>query len=200
MRFSFIAMVRLLINIRYSKKAKRLPEFLNKEEIIRLINVIENKKHKLIVKLIYSAGLRVGEVVKLKIRDFEFSYNYGWIRNGKGNKDRLFIIAKKLKNEIIDFIEKNKIGYDDYLFEGYKGHLTVRTVQVIVKEAAKRAKITKNVYPHMLRHSFATHLIQNNYTVTDVQPLLGHKNLETTMLYLHISPKFINIQSPFDSL
>ena len=203
LKFFFEEMLkkRLTINIKYSKTAKRLPEFLTKEEVVRLVNAIENKKHKLIVNLIYSAGLRVGESVNLKIRDFELDKNYGWVRQGKGNKDRLFIIAKKLKEGIKEFIEDNKLSYDDYLFKGYKGHLSIRAVQNIIKKVAIKSGINKNIHPHMLRHSFATHLIENGYDVASVQSLLGHSSIQTTMIYLHIaSPKLINIESPFDSL
>ena len=193
---------KLLVNIRYSKVPKALPTVLTKEETRALIGTIENPKHSLMVKLIYSAGLRVSELVHLKAKDLELDKNYGWVRRGKGNKDRLFIIAKNLKNELIGYIYDNNLGQESWLFSGQKqGCISAMTVQKIIKKAVKKAAIKKNVHPHTLRHSFATHLIENNYDVSSVQSLLGHNSPETTMVYIHTaSSKMIAVQSPLDSL
>ena len=128
--------------------------------------------------------------------------NYGWVRKGKCKKDRLFIIAEKLKKELIGYISKENISKNSWLFQGQKQHhISVMTVQKIIKKASKKAAINKNVHPHTLRHSFATHLIENGYDVASVQSLLGHNSSETTMVYLHMaSPNMINVKSPFDSL
>ena len=188
--------------VKYSKTSKRLPEVLTKEEVVKLIGAIANGKHQLMIKLIYSAGLRVSELVHLRVRDFEFDNNYGWVRSGKGNKDRLFVIAMKLKEELQNYIQKEGVILDSWLFQGNSGHhLSSRSIQEIVKKAAKKAKINKRVHPHTLRHSFSTHLIENGHDVTSVQSLLGHNSPETTMIYLHIaSPKMINVISPLDGL
>ena len=191
---------RMRLNIKYSKIPKRLPIVLTKDEIKRLIESIENQKHKLMIKLMYSAGLRVSELVNLKIEDLEIEKNYGWVREGKGRKDRLFIIAESIKIELTDYIKNNKIT--DWLFPGNKrNHLSQRTVAAIIKDATKKAKINKKVHTHTLRHSFATHLIENDYALTDVQNLLGHNSPETTMIYLHTASKnMIKVKSPLDSL
>lgn len=193
---------RTFYNIKYSKTPKSLPTVLGKEEVLALLDSIKNKKHSLAIKLMYSAGLRVSELVHLKINDFEFDKNFGWVRKGKGNKDRLFIIADKLNNELKDYIKENMLEPDSWIFQGYKfHHLSQKSIYMIVKKAAKKAKIIKRISPHTLRHSFSTHLIENGYTLTDVQSLLGHASPETTKIYLHIaSPKMIGIKSPFDSL
>lgn len=190
------------IKIKFSKKPKTAPFFLIKEEVKSLFDATENKKHRLMLELLYSAGLRVSELTKLKVSDFEFSKNYAWVRKGKGNKDRMFIIAERIKQQLVRFIEKNKLKYSDYLFRGSKHrHISSRTVQEIIKSSSKKAEITKNVHPHTLRHSFATHLIENGNDVSSVQSLLGHNSSQTTMIYVHMaSPKLINIKSPFDSL
>src|SRR3989338_3336565 len=188
------------LNIRYSKAPKGLPTVLTKDEVLRLINSIDNPKHKLMVSLMYSAGLRLSELVHLRARDLEFDNNYGWIRHGKGDKDRLFILPEKLKESILQLIQNKP--HDSYMFKGNKGnHISKESVYMIVKKAAKKAGIIKNVHPHTLRHSFATHLIENNYDVVSVQSLLGHSSPQTTMAYVHIaSPNMISIKSPFDSL
>jgi integrase/recombinase XerD len=189
-------------NIKYSKVPKKLPTFLTKEETVKLIDSIKNEKHKLMIQILYSAGLRVSELINLKIKDFEFSKNYGWVREGKGNKDRYFILAEKLNNKLQDFIKLNSLEYKDYLFKGNKRqHISKETIGAIIKNAAKLAKIEKNVHAHTLRHSFATHLIENGYSVNEVQSLLGHNSSETTMIYVHMAnPKMINVRSPLDSL
>ena len=192
---------RLTVNVSYSKVPKQLPEFLTKEEVVRLLRAIENGKHQLMIKLLYATGMRVSELVSLKVKDFEFDQNYGWVREGKCRKDRLFVVALKLKKDILKWMGKNKLAKEDWLFPGKEGHISVESIQRIVKMASRKAGIRKNVHPHTLRHSFATHLIQNGYAVTEVQPLLGHSKMETTMIYLHMaSPNLLAVKSPFDSL
>jgi len=193
---------RLMYKIKFSKVPKRLPTVLTKEEVKNLFNTIENKKHKLMIELMYSAGLRVSELTHLRVKDFEFSKNYGWVRKGKGSKDRLFIIAEKLNKELQEFIKNNNLNYDSYLFKGNKNrHISKESINIIIKKAAKKAKIEKNVHCHTLRHSFATHLIENGYSINDLQSLLGHNSSETTKMYIHMAnPKLINIRSPLDEL
>lgn len=191
---------RFFVKVHYSKTPKKLPEFLTKGEVWNLFGAITNTKHALMVKLMYSAGLRVSELLNLRVRDFQFDKNYGWVRQGKGGKDRLFIIAESLRGELINHIKSNSLCDDSSLFQGRnRNTLSQRTVQEIIKMAAKRAKIKKHIHPHTLRHSFATHLIENGYDVTTVQSLLGHRSAQTTMVYVHMaSPNLINVKSPID--
>lgn len=193
---------KLTVNVHFSKTPKRLPEFLTKEETIRFLNVIENFKHRLMIELMYGTGMRVSELVSLKVKDFCFDNNYGWIRQGKGRKDRLFILPLKLKERIQELIASQKLNSDSWLFPGQSGdHYSVSSIQAIVKNAKKKAGIEKNIHPHTLRHSFATHVIQNGYSLMELQPLMGHSKLETTMIYLHTaSPNMLNVRSPLDSL
>ncbi|OGM02206.1 hypothetical protein A3K72_00870 [Candidatus Woesearchaeota archaeon RBG_13_36_6] len=193
---------RFFVKLPYSKLPQRLPEVLTKEEVIKLFQSIENPKHSLMIKLMYSAGLRVSELVHLKVKDFQLDKGYGWVREGKGNKDRLFIIAEKLKNELIDYIKKENLVSNSWIFKGRNNtHISARTIQQITKQATKRAGLRKGVHPHTLRHSFATHLIEDGYDVASVQSLLGHRSAATTMIYVHMaSPRMISIKSPFDSL
>jgi len=122
------------------------------------------------------------------------------VRGGKGNKDRLFIIAVSLKNEIRKLMELK--GMDDWLFVSQRGKkYSLETLQKIIKKARKDAKIKKRISCHTLRHSFATHLIEDGYSVSEVQALLGHKSPETTFIYLHTaSPNMIKVKSPLDNL
>ena len=112
------------------------------------------------------------------------------------------VSSKKLKQELLHGIAKNKLNADDWLFLGYgRSHYSTSSIRTIIKKASKLAGIKKNVHPHTLRHSFATHLIENGYAVTEVQPLLGHNNIDTTMIYLHMaSPNLLKVESPYDSL
>ena len=197
LRFMMIEVLHksMYLKIRYSKTPVRVAEYLTKEEINRILNVIDNPKHKLLVSLMYGAGLRVREVTHLKVTDFSFEENIGWVRGGKGNKDRPFIVPQKIKNDLMNLCEK-KICW---LFPGRNGALTTRSVQEIVKQAGKKAKIKKHIHPHMFRHSFTTHLLESGIDVTSVQALLGHVRPETTLGYAHmVRPKMIAIKSPLD--
>lgn len=197
LRFMMIEVLHksMYLKIRYAKTPVRVAEYLTKEEVHRLLSVIENTKHKLLVSLMYGAGLRVGEVTHLTVTDFSFEENIGWVRGGKGNKDRPFIIPQKINKELQELCDKEKY----WLFPGNNGPLTTRSVQEIVKVAGKKAKIKKHVYPHMFRHSFTTHLLESGVDVTSVQSLLGHVRPETTLEYSHaIRPKMIAIKSPLD--
>jgi site-specific recombinase XerD len=193
---------RMWLNIKYSKAPKKLPVFLTREEVKKLIDSMKNEKHRLMIKLIYSSGIRVSELANLKVGDLELDKNYGFVRGGKGNKDRLFIIAKNIKRGILSHIEEGNLKKSDFLFVSLrKKKYDTGTIRLIIKDAAKKAGITKNVSPHVLRHSFATHLIEDGYSVADVQLLLGHKSPETTFIYLHAaSPNLIKIESPLDTL
>lgn len=200
--FEEIMLKRLTIKIGYSRLPKTMPIFLTKEEVMNLFDVVRNDKHKLMLELIYSSGLRVSELLNLKRRDFEFDRGFGWVRRGKGRKDRPFIIAKCLEKRLKEYMEKNCGSIDSPLFIGNNGTvLSPRTVREIVKRAAKKAGIQKEIHPHSLRHSFATHIIENGYDITTLQPLLGHNSAETTMMYIHmVDPKMINVVSPYDLL
>ncbi len=193
---------KLTVNVRYSKAPTRLPEFLTQEEIAAIFAAIDNHKHSLMIRLLYSSGMRVSELLNLKVKDLDSAFRHGWVRNGKGGKDRPFIIAAKLQHELKVWVEQNKLHYDGFVFWSYdRKQYDDSSVREILKRAAKKANIQKKVYPHMLRHSFATHLLEQGYAITDVQPLLGHSRLETTLVYTHLAaPKLLAVQSPYDAL
>lgn len=190
----------IFVKLPYAKVSQRLPEVLTKEEVKRLFSVIENTKHQLMIKLMYSAGLRVSELLHLKKQDLDFENNIGWVRHGKGNKDRLFILAKNVQEDLKQHINERTVV--SFLFSGRRqATLSTRTIQAIIKQAARKAGISKKIHPHTLRHSFATHLLENGYDLLTVQALLGHQSPETTMIYAHIvSPRLLSVKSPLDCL
>lgn len=184
-------------HIKVPKKDKHLPEVLTKEEVKKLIDSSETRKSKLILSLLYSSGLRVSEVVKLKPGDIDFGQNIGWAREGKGSKDRMFILSESLSKELGEY---NKKRDGTYLFSE-ENPLTTRNIQKIVKLARHKAQINKKVTPHTLRHSFATHLLEAGTDIRIIQTLLGHASLSTTQLYTHVSSEQLKkVKNPLDAL
>ncbi|MBS3080349.1 tyrosine-type recombinase/integrase [Candidatus Pacearchaeota archaeon] len=185
------------INVKRPKNQKKLPIVLTKEEVIKLFDAALTKKSRLILELLYSSGLRVSEIVKLKSSDIDFNENIGWVREGKGKKDRMFIISKKLSKRLQHFIKKNNL---DYLFSKNKP-LTTRNIQKIVQKACLKSGINKEAHPHTLRHSFATHLLDAGVDIRKIQFLLGHSSIATTQIYTHISQEQVkSIKNPLDDL
>jgi site-specific recombinase XerD len=203
-RFLFTQVLekRMWINIKYSKTHKKLPTVLTKEEVTKLIWNTPNHKHKMMIALMYSAGLRVSELINLKVKDLELKRGFGYVRNGKGGKDRIFVLSKRLTPILQQVITNNQLSNEDYLFKSSRGRkYSTRSLQKIIKNSSKKAGINKRVHPHTLRHSYATHLIDNKYAVTDVQAMLGHKSPETSLVYVHSSDtEFIKVKTPFDEL
>lgn len=193
---------RIWIDIKYSKTPKKLPEVLSKEEIKKLIDSIKNFKHQLMICFMYSSGLRVSELINMKVKDLNLEKNFGFVRNGKGGKDRLITLSNNLIPAISKLIFNESLEENNYLFQSNRGKkYSIRTIQKIVDKSAKLCEIKRKIHPHTLRHSFAMHLIENGYDVTNVQALLGHKSPETTLIYTHIaSPNLINTKSPLESL
>ncbi|MFW5982227.1 MAG: tyrosine-type recombinase/integrase [Halanaerobiaceae bacterium] len=183
------------------KKAKQLPIVLSKKEISRIIDAMDNYKYKIIFSLIYSAGLRVSEVVRLKIEYFDIDRKTLFIKAGKGNKDRYSVLSGKIYLSLKQYIEVYQP--EIWLFPGQnkENHLSERSVQKMFAKACKKARIKKDATVHTLRHSFATHLHEKGYSIRNIQILLGHKNINTTEIYTHVSKFDIgNIESPFDDL
>ena len=171
-------------DIKRPKNEKKIPIVLTRKEVYDLIKNSETNKNKLILQLLYSSGLRVSEIVKIKPIDLDFSENIGWVREGKGKKDRFIIISKKLSDKLEKFIKKNSDW--NYVFSKNKP-LTTRNIQKIVKKISKKAGIKKEVHPHTFRHSYATHLLEDGVDIRKIQVLLGHSSLTTTQIYAHVS-------------
>ena len=184
------------ITLKFAKRSKKLPIVLSREEIRNIIDAIRNPKHKLIISLAYGAGLRISEVVNLKVKDINLEELTIHLKNAKGKKDRITIFPEKIKNDLQSLIAGKNLN--DYLFESERGgKLTERTVQKVFENALRGAGIKKDATFHSLRHSFATHLLENGVDVRYVQELLGHANIRTTQVYTKVTnPKLKNIKSP----
>ncbi len=181
------------------KKEKKLPAVLTKDEVRNLIDSTDSLKSRLMVALLYSTGLRVSEIVNLKVDDIDFNANSGWVRKGKGSKDRLFIMSKQLSEELKEYLS-NRGQNNLYVFSKEKP-LTTRNIQKIIQGTRKRAGINKKITPHTLRHSFATHLLEQGTDIRIIQAILGHSSLSTTQVYTHISnEQFRKVKNPFDAL
>ena len=187
-----------IVNLKTPKIAKKLPVVLTKEEVKGLIEHAGSNKSSIILKMLYSSGIRVSELVSLKTTDLELDKRTAWVRKGKGSKDRLIILSDAVAKDLLKYLKEHPCGV---LFFGKKGALTTRNIQKIVQGAAKRAGINKKVTPHTLRHSFATHLLENGTDIRLIQELLGHSNLQTTQIYTHVSDgEKRKIKSPLDNL
>jgi len=186
--------------IKTPKVGERLPVYLNNNEIKLLIKTAVTFKSKLIVELLYSTGIRLAELLSLKVEDLDLDEKIGKVL-GKGNKERLIFLSEKLIKDILKYKKKYNIT-KGYLILGKDNNpMKSRNVQKIISNLAKKAGINKNVTPHKLRHSFATHLINSGEDIRTIQELLGHSKLQTTQIYTHLSTqKLKKVKNPLDSL
>lgn len=186
------------IDIKFAKTPSKLPIVLSRNEIQKILEVIKNEKHNLMIALAYSAGLRVSEIINLKIKDINLEELTIHLKGAKGNKDRITIFPEKLKEKIIEIIALR--DKKDFVFASERGgRLTERTAQKVFEKALNDAKIGKDATFHSLRHSFATHLLENGVDVRYVQELLGHANIRTTQIYTKVTnPMLKNIKSPLE--
>lgn len=184
--------------IKMPKKEKKLPEVLTKDEVKILLGKADNLKSHLIISLLYSSGLRVSELVNLKVDDLNLNEKIGWVRMGKGSKDRIFTISSSLAEKLKEYLGERK--ENKFIFSAAKP-LTTRNIQKIIKGTRIRAGINKKITPHTLRHSFATHLLEQGTDIRLIQSLLGHSSLTTTQVYTHISSEQLKkVRNPLDML
>jgi len=191
--------------IEVPKIGRKLPDTLSFEEISQIINSIDlsqanGERNRAILETIYSCGLRVSEIISLRISDLFFEE--GFIRVlGKGNKERFVPIHDEAKKYIITYINKIRIysaikkGFEDILFLNRRGKsLSRQMIFLIIKEATAKTNINKNISPHTLRHSFATHLLENGANLRAIQQMLGHESITTTEVYLHLDKTFLRTE------
>lgn len=183
------------------KKERKLPSVLSKEEVLKILNSVENEKHKTILVMIYSAGLRVGEAVNLKTEDIDSERMLVRVRQGKGKKDRYTLLSKIALKQLRRYYGLYKPK--NWLFPGGKSndHISERSVQKVFIRACTKSKIIKKATVHTLRHSFATHLLEGGTDLRYIQELLGHSSSKTTEIYTHVTNKNLrNIKSPLDNI
>jgi site-specific recombinase XerD len=185
-----------LTGIPLPKRKKQLPEVLSKEDVLRMTKSLTNPKHRLMVELLYSSGLRVSELISLKREDIDAERMLINVRQGKGGKDRVTILSEKVKKALLPYLCTGSFS-SHFLFEGRKGRYTVKSVQKVVEAAGKT--VGRKVTPHMLRHSFATHLLEQGTDIRFIQQLLGHSRLETTAIYTRVAKRdCLSVKSPLD--
>lgn len=185
------------INIKFSKRSKKLPIVLSRQEIQAMLDTLTNVKHRLMLGLAYGAGLRVSEVIDLRVQDVALDELTLHLKDAKGKKDRITLIPEKLRDELRQSLA-GKQGLDFVFSSERGGGLSERTAQKVFEQALNKAGINKPATFHSLRHSFATHLLENGTDVRYVQALLGHHNIRTTQLYTQVTnPQLKNIKSPF---
>ncbi|WP_457611196.1 tyrosine-type recombinase/integrase [Lutibacter sp.] len=186
------------IELKRPKKSKILPTVLSKEEIIDLLRYTKNLKHRAVLAMIYSAGLRISELLNLELRHIDIDRRQIIVKNSKGRRDRNIILAQSF----IPLMQNYLMSYEPkiYFVEGKPFQkYSAESIRSFLHKATKIAKITKRVTPHTLRHSYATHLLENGIDLRYIQELLGHAKPETTMIYTHVSKKdLLNIESPLD--
>lgn len=181
-------------------KEFKLPKVLTEKEVAKILKVIHNLKHRAMILLVYSAGLRAGELINLQIKDIDSENMRVFVRGGKGKKDRVTILSQKALDVLRQYFKKYRP--EEYLFEGQDGgRYTTSSLRKVFHSAIKDSGIKRQLSLHSLRHSFATHLLESGVDLRYVQELLGHNSSQTTEIYTHITHKgWEKIQSPLDKM
>jgi len=180
------------------RRSSYLPTVLSKQEVLAILRYTKNLKHRAIIAMIYSAGLRISELINLELNHIDIDRRQIIVKNAKGRKDRNVILAKSMIPLIKNYL--NTYSPNFYFAEGQKGlKYSAESIRAFLKRSCKYAQISKKVTPHTLRHSYATHLLESGIDLRYIQELLGHVKPETTMIYTHVSKKdLLNIESPLD--
>lgn len=188
----------LYFSLERPRKGKALPKVLSEQEISRIIQVCDNTKHKFIISILYSSGLRIGELLNLRKQDLSLDKNIIFVRGGKGSKDRTTVLSQYVKTLLDDYLNAYKPNY--WLIEGSnRKKYSASSVNKVLKNMSFKAGIGKNISAHMLRHSFATHLLEQGLDLRYIQQLLGHSSSKTTEIYTHISTRSLaKVKSPLD--
>ena len=182
------------------RKAKTLPNVLSLDEVSRILDITRNIKHKTILSVIYGCGLRISESINLKVEDIDSSNMRVWVRNAKGKKDRITLLSPTLLEQLRAYYKLYKPK--QWLFEGsYGKQYSVSSIRQVFNRSKKKAGVNVPATVHTLRHSFATHLLDNGTNLRYIQKLLGHNSSRTTEIYTHVSTtNLMNIESPFEKI
>jgi site-specific recombinase XerD len=206
LRFLYVDLYRMPFVIGHlprPQKERKLPDVLTEKEVSRIFSEVKNLKHRTMLMFAYASGLRVSELISIRVEDIDTGRKLVHIRGGKGKKDRYTILSESLVGVLHVYWKIYGLGATGWLFPGASDgqHLSVRSIQAVFERAVKSAGITKPVSMHTLRHSFATHLLEHGTDLRYIQALLGHQSSRTTEIYTHVSTKSIGkIKSPLDYL
>lgn len=190
---------KIMDNVKIPKLDKKEPVVLSKDEIKNLLSAIENPKHRLLVNLMLTSGLRVSEAVSIKLEDINLDDKTLKVKSNKPNKDRLTILSSKVVDDIRQHL-LNRKDNNPYLFSVRDSHITIKLPQKIIKQAAKKANMEKRVFCHALRSTFARYLLNNNIELSTVNELLGHNSFNANVYSQVFMDKIKKIKNPFDSL
>lgn len=200
--FKDVLQQKIVVYIPKIKRAKSLPKVIDKEIIFRMIGITKNLKHKIVLEMLYSSGIRLGEIIKSEWEDVDFQNKLLRINNGKGNKDRYTILSNKVIDDLKKYREERYNKQSIYIFDSLQRphtHISGKTIQKIVKNVLKKLGINLKVSPHNFRHSFATNLVEKDVNIRKIQSMLGHSNLNTTNLYTRVAKNdLLNIKNPMD--
>jgi site-specific recombinase XerD len=189
----------LLEHIPFPRKDRKLPEFLTPEEVTQVLEAVEESKYRMMLEVVYATGIRTGELVRLKVCDIDSKRKVIVVRNGKGRKERLALLPEVLLYKLRNYYREHRPK--EWLFEGKDSHVGTSVIQRACRRAAKLSGIKKRVTPNILRHSFATALLEQGVDLITISDLLGHENIRTTKLYAHVSLKKLqNTSSPLELL
>ena len=191
-------------HIPFQKKHKKLPVVLTRHEVSKLLSVIDNQKYYAITAALYGSGLRLSECLSLQIADIDSANKRLLIRDGKGKKDRVTILPASLLHILRNYYRHCPVKPVTYLFpkkDDLATPFSKRHTQHVISESGKKAGIQKKVSSHVLRHSFATHLLESGVNLRKIQAMLGHRSLDTTSVYTHLAKDFLEeVESPLDTL
>lgn len=187
-------------DVPFQKREQKTKILASQFEINRMHSVVRNPKHKLMISVLYASGVRISELVKIKISDLDLENRLLLVRQGKGMKDRSTILSYTVVEEIKRYLDQRPYK-SEYLFASREGHVCPRTVEAIIKTALQKAKISKNITPHSLRHSFATHHMEQGTRTEYIQKMLGHKDIRTTRSYEQVTNRhLLDVKSPHDKM
>jgi len=200
--FKEVLQQKIIVYIPTIKRARTLPIVIDNQIILQLIDVTKNLKHKIVIELLYSSGVRLGEIIKLKWEDFDFENKLIRINNGKGNKDRISILSQRVIDDLKKYKTERYNQQNPYVLDSLQRpntYLSKKTIQKILDNARKKLGLKYKISPHRLRNSLATHLVEKDVNLRKIQTLLGHSNLNTTQIYTRVAKNdLINIQNPLD--
>jgi len=205
-RFLYIELYKRPFTVRdlpRPRRDRKLPDVLNSEEVLRIFGTISNLKHRTMIMLAYATGVRVAELVRIRIEDIDVQRGLIHVRRGKRSKDRYTILPSSLLPVLHRYWTVYELGNAGWLFPGKEpgSHLSERSIQAVIKRVVNAAAVSKKVSMHTFRHTFATELLEQGTDIRYIQELLGHESSRTTEIYTHVSSKKLSkIKSPFDRL